>query len=934
MPRRLALATTPIIALVWLGLWAFLAQTHHADLAEAGQTSRNLTRAFEENIRRSVEAIDTTIRALRVARAHDPEHFDLAAWERDSGLNRDLTLQLSIADRFGAVIASNLGPSATRVSIADRPHFRVARDKPGDTLFISRPVIGRVSGKWSVQFVRKLFTSAGEFDGVIVASLDPAFLSRFYGSLDVGRGALLLIGQDGLVRAAAPQGVAELASDLSPTSLMAGAATAPHGSVQMIGTRDGIERIYSWRRVDPFGLIVAVGLSTTDALAEYRRDLTGGVPIGLVLTLITLSVGTVLARNRRDASRSQAILRAAVDNISQGLLVVDADRRVPVINGRAAELLGLPAELARPDVAFDALLNWQISTGEFEGDEAEPVRALVRAGGIEQGSSVYQRIRRNGTVLEFRTRALESGLAVRTITDVTEQQQHARALSEARDAAEAAAQARSEFLAVMSHEIRTPLNGVIGVADLLAGMKLDATQLEYVRLIRESGSHLLDLINDILDFSRLEASRMQLEAVEFEPNAMMRDVAGLFQAQASAKGLSLSVQTAEPRQVIGDPGRLRQVLLNLFSNAVKFTSQGGVTLTLEQEPAEDGRVTLRFRVADTGIGIAPEALGRIFDEFTQVDGSISRRFGGSGLGLAICRRLTELMGGTIAAESQPGSGSVFRFEVPLPCAEGVPVPETAPEAVNEPDPAGVLRVLVAEDNPTNRLVAVRLLERLGHQADTVGNGAEAVAALGLTAYDVVLMDVMMPEMDGLTATRQIRAAERPGSRVAIVGLTAGSRSDSLAECLTAGMDAVTTKPVTLVSLRTSITEGLDAVGRHPGQGKMADIIPAVGDLIEELGEEAVREILATFADDTNAILRTMREAAARGDTPSIFRAAHSVAGAARNVGATALARRASRLEHGIGSYSAAGVAAEIVAMQADLDAALAGLGLAAFDHSS
>ncbi len=371
-------------------------------------------------------------------------------------------------------------------------------------------------------------------------------------------------------------------------------------------------RIYSWRRVEPFGLVVAVGLSTADALAEYQRDLTGCIGAGLVLTLIALSVGAVLARNRREAGRSQAILRAAVDNISQGLLVVDADRRVPVINGRAADLLGLPVELARPGVAFDALLNWQLGAGEFEGEDAEPVRALVRAGGIEQGSSVYQRTRRDGMVLEFRTKSLDTGLAVRTITDVTEPQQHARALAEARDAAEAAAQARSEFLAVMSHEIRTPLNGVIGVADLLAGMDLDAAQLEYVRLIRESGGHLLDLINDILDFSRLEAARMQLEAVDFDPNAVMRDVGGLFLAQASAKGLELSVQTTERGLVIGDPGRLRQILLNLVSNAVKFTSQGRVTLSLEQEPAKTERIRLLFRVADTGIGIAPEAIGRIF----------------------------------------------------------------------------------------------------------------------------------------------------------------------------------------------------------------------------------------------------------------------------------------------------------------------------------
>jgi hypothetical protein len=201
MRARVALATLPLILLLWLGIGAFLWQKHNADLAAAAQESRNLTHAFEENIRRTIEAIDTTIRAVRVARAHDPDRFDLAAWERDSGLTRELTLQLALADRTGAIVASNLSSlTSAPANIADRAHFRGPRESPGDMLFISDPVLGRVSKRWSVQFVRKLFDAAGAFDGVIVASLDPAFLSRFYTSLDVGHGALMLLGQEGTVR--------------------------------------------------------------------------------------------------------------------------------------------------------------------------------------------------------------------------------------------------------------------------------------------------------------------------------------------------------------------------------------------------------------------------------------------------------------------------------------------------------------------------------------------------------------------------------------------------------------------------------------------------------------------------------------------------------------------------------------------------------------
>ncbi len=233
MRVRIALTIVPAL-LLWGGIAAYLGQKHHAALENAAQDSRNLTHAFEENIRRSVEAIDITIRAARVARAPDTTHFDIGRWERDSGLTRALTLQLSLSDRNGDVVTSNLNATGrARASIADRDHFRIPRDQPGDDLFISRPVIGRVSGRWSVQFVRKLFDATGTFDGILVASLDPAFLSRFYASLDIGHGALLLLGQDGIVRSSAPESVAGLGSDLSATGLVAGTAAAhgydPHG---------------------------------------------------------------------------------------------------------------------------------------------------------------------------------------------------------------------------------------------------------------------------------------------------------------------------------------------------------------------------------------------------------------------------------------------------------------------------------------------------------------------------------------------------------------------------------------------------------------------------------------------------------------------------------------------------------------------------------
>lgn len=928
MRTRLVFATLPVVALLWLGIGTYLRQTHQAGLEGAEQDTRNMSHAFEENIRRTIEAIDTTIRAARVARAREGARFDLAAWERDSGLTRELTLQISLIDRNGDVIETNLDKMVgKRASVADREHFRLPRDTPGDALFISRPVLGRVSNRWSVQFVRKMFDAAGAFDGVIVGSLDPAFLSRFCTSLDIGNGALLLLGRDGIVRSGAPEAVAKLGDDLSESLVMTGASITTHGTVRTIGTRDGVERTFSWRGVEPYGLIVAVGVSTEDALIDYRRDLNAGIAMGIAVTVLSLIVSAALARNRRQVTQSREILRAAVENISQGLLVVDARRRVPVLNARAAELLELPRHLMRPAIEFDSLLEWQIEAGEFDGHDASAARMLAESGGIEGGTNTYQYTRRNGTVLEIRTKVLETGLAVRTLTDITAQQHAAHVLAEARDAAEAAARARSEFLAVMSHEIRTPLNGVIGVAGLLQGMDMGEAQRDYVRIIRQSGDHLLELINDILDFSRLDAGRMELEALDFDPDALMRGVVDMFLPQAMTKGLVLSATVADavPAAVTGDPGRLRQILLNLVGNAIKFTDHGRVGLNLTHEARDDGRVRLVFAVADTGIGIVQDAIDRMFQEFTQADGSISRRFGGSGLGLTICRRLVELMGGSIGVESQPGVGSKFRFDVTLPIAVARADVGIRTVAGGNPDATAAtpLYVLLAEDNATNRLVALRLLERLGHRADAVGNGAEAIAALQLVHYDLILMDVMMPEMDGLTATRHVRATEQPHARIPIVGLTAGSGAESLAACLNAGMDVVATKPVTLERLQLAIAQALDAA--RPQTPQPETNTSRLSELAAMLGPDAVAEIVQTFAEDTRTNVEVLRLAAVTSDVVTTRRTAHSVAGAARNVGAETLADQASMLEENGASMSQPAIADLIAMMQVELERVLKGL---------
>jgi len=585
----------------------------------------------------------------------------------------------------------------------------------------------------------------------------------------------------------------------------------------------------------------------------------------------------------QESARARQLLDEAIEAMDAGIVRFDAEDRLVFCNVRYRELYGMPPELSLPGTRFRDILHDYFTRnparcGRLAVDDMVDYRLTQHR---RATSAWEQKLGDRWLLVSDRPTADDGVVSLRT--DITSFKRIEADLSLAKSRAEAASVSKSQFLANVSHELRTPLNGVIGMLQMLDDPAVPAPFTDYVELALRSGRALLELINDLLDGAKIEAGRLQLDHVPFEPAEVIADALAAVDTAARAKGLVLLVEHTDlcARRVLGDPKRLRQILTNLLGNAVKFTHAGSVRLCVSC--AADDRV--QFEVADTGIGIPPAMQAKIFEPFTQAEESTSRRFGGTGLGLSICHSLVRLMGGELCVDSVPGEGSRFRFDLPLPEFTALAAVETPPVARDGLAP-GAARVLVVDDVAVNLQVIAALLRRLGAQVTTADGGREALALVASTRYDLVFMDCQMPEMDGYETTQALRA--RFGSRCPpIVAMTANAGEADRRRAADAGMCDYLTKPVELDALTTLLQ-------RH------ATASPARDDALEalrlSLGAHGFAELIEVFEETVATKLTELGKALTVDDLPRAAQLAHALAGVSANLGAARLAALASVLE--------------------------------------
>jgi signal transduction histidine kinase/CheY-like chemotaxis protein len=699
------------------------------------------------------------------------------------------------------------------------------------------------------------------------------------------------------------------------------------------------------------GAVVLSLMSTAIAVIRAKQELRTGLLIAGTSALISvlfligyLIRSAIIARRhliesqraRAEADAARTRLVEAIENINEGFVLFDADDRLVLCNQHYRDCYPLVGDLMYPGHSFEDIVRRGIererqpgNTGSIEAKLAE--RLAQRRSGLP-----FEQELSDGRWLKVSDRPTREGGIVGTRTDITELKRRELALTEAREwlqqqtrdmrdlahEAQRANAAKSDFLALISHEIRTPINAIVGFAGLLRDTPMGEQQERYAKGVEEAANHLLVLVNGLLDFSRLEVGRMELEPAAFDLRTVIDMVTDVASGLVGGKQVAVSAQVAKdvPPTLIGDSARLYQVLLNLVSNAVKFTDEGHVDVAVEKIDENAGNVRLRFEVRDTGIGIDTELEQRLFRPFEQSRSPGARRQGGSGLGLAICKKIVDLMGGRIGVTGRSGGGSVFFVELSMPKAIDVPAPDAEPAAAVAPRR---MRILVAEDTPASQLVIKALLEKRGHRVRVVADGAEAVEAARALAFDAILLDIQMPVMDGYEAARRIRELPAPNGTTAIIALTAQAMPSDRQRALAAGMTDHVSKPVRpalLYSLLDRIAEGKPVTAAEPSSSAAPAATPTeqpmasaasrtqsepspdgieiekMLELRKAVGKSVFERLIGRFLENAEQRLKDIEITVRAADSERLKRDAHAITGLFSQFGMTGAARIASEVE--------------------------------------
>ena len=890
-----------------------------AQIAAALDSLNKIGRSTEAAINRSFVQVDAMLAGLPAVLAPFQRDGRLEVFQVNRVLrelnNQNFTYRdILLIGQDGLPVATALPVSRRRrLALPSASSFAEVAARGGSVL-IGGPVLNANTGEWTLFFARNIvLPTLGPV--MAVAEVPVPVVQSILSSAGESLGLRVTLERDdGTLLASVPHDETRIGQKLVPP---AAALPGPSNS-EPVKSRFASEWVFAAVRPTLYpALTVAVTLEVDTALSGWYADRSRAFVVSGALGLMILLVAGALMvglrqRERVEDERATArrTLENALESMSDGFVMFDPDDRLIACNSRYKDFYKISAPFIIPGALFDEIMREGALRGQYPQAQGDIEKFVSDSKAFHRGNHPpMERLLPDGRWVLITERRTPDGGVVGIRTDITPLKRAMQDLATARDTARAAGEAKSQFLARMSHELRTPLNGILGFSDLLLeDPRLADDQREKLRTLYNAGKHLLELVNGLLDLSKIESGRMELATRAFPLQEVIQSSSALVAPDVMRKKLEFT-QNLDPRLpkfVLGDPTRLRQVILNLLSNAVKFTPSGGSIyfLARQKEPER-----LRIEVRDTGPGISPENQSLIFEEFVQIASMTQSEALGTGLGLAITSRLVKQMGGEIGCQSNSGAGSTFWIEIPLVMAE---MPEAAPEMPRQDVASQVadlrLRILVVDDVKANRDVAGALLASMGHDVSFAGSGTEALEKLPKEEFDLVLMDLQMPQMDGFAAARAIRAMSTPLGQVPIFALTASVMPEQIAAAQEAGMNGHIGKPLSREALATALgglrnlkvnrAKSPEANSETASLTDTATLDPRVLELLKsELKGAAagvVREFMVEIQTIRDQFVAELGQAVPRADI--ITQNLHRLLGAARTLGAMQLAQYVTELQ--------------------------------------